>query len=107
MNWEIARKRNKREQRKDEKKNAERTKAKPDAILVRKKNTNVTFASVIKLMKDKMDMGQVAGNVNKIRQTKTGDLLIQLLSGSNAMHLKERVTTAIVWKLQSYSSRNR
>ena len=53
MDWEIARKRNKRKQRKDEKKNAGRTKAKPDAILIRKKDPNFTFASVLKLMKDK------------------------------------------------------
>ena len=67
MDWEIARKRNKRKQRKDEKKNTGRTKAKPDVILIRKKDSNVTFASVLKLMKDKVDKGQVAGNVNKIR----------------------------------------
>ena len=78
MDWEIARKRNKRKQRKHEKKNAGRTKAKPNAILIRKKDPNVTFASVLKLMNDKVDKEQVAGNVNKIRQTKTGDLLIQL-----------------------------
>ena len=97
MDWEIVRKRKKGKQRKDEKKNAGRTKAKPDAILIRKKDPNVTSASVLKLMKDRVDKGQVAGNVNKIRQTKTGDLLIelQMVEGSNAMHLKETVTTAI------------
>ena len=95
MDREIARKRNKRKPRKDEKKNAGRTKAKPDAILIRKKDPNVTFASVLKLLKGKVDKGQVAGNVNKIRRTKTGDLLIQLQRGSNPTHLKETVTTAI------------
>ena len=95
MDWEIVRKRNKRKQHKNEKKNAGRTKAKPDAILIRKKDPNVTFASVLKLMKDKVDKGQVAGNVNKIKQTQTGDLLIQLQRGSNATHLKETVTIAI------------
>ena len=95
MDWEIDRKRNKRKQCKGEKKNAGRTKAKPDAMMIRKKDPNVTFASVLKLMKDKVDKGQAARNINKIRQTKTGDLLIQLQSGRNAKHLKETVTTAI------------
>ena len=57
-------------------------------------------------MKDKVDKGQVAGNVNKIRQTKTGDLLIQLQRGSNTAHLKETVTTAICSETIVYSSRN-
>ena len=78
MNWEVATKRNRRKQDKDEKKNGGRTKAKPDAILIRKKDPNAIFASVLKLMKDKVDKEQVAENVNKIRQTKTGDVLVQL-----------------------------
>ena len=61
------RKRNRRKQRKDEKKIAGRTKAKPDAILIRKKDLNVTFASLLKLMQEKVDKEQVVENVNKIR----------------------------------------
>ena len=37
----------------------------------------------------------VAENVTKIRQTKTGDVLVQLQRGSNATNLKGAVTTAI------------
>ena len=78
MDWEAATKRNRRKQRKDEKKNAGKTKAKPDAILIRKKDPNATFDSVLKLMKNKVDKEQVAENINKIRQTKTGgDVLVQ------------------------------
>ena len=55
MDWEFAIKRNRRKQHKDEKKNAGRTKAKPDAILIRKEDPNATFASVLILMKDKVD----------------------------------------------------
>ena len=95
IDWEVATKRNRRKKRKDEKKNAGRIKAKPDAILIRKKDPNATFASVLKLMKDKVDKEQVAVNVNKIRQTKTRDVLVQLQRGSNATHLKEAVATAI------------
>ena len=79
----------------DEKKNAGRTKAKPDAILIRKKDPNATFASVLKLIKDKVDKEKVAENVNKIRPTQTRDVLVQLQRGSNATHLKEAVATAI------------
>ena len=107
IDWEVATKRNRRKQRKNEKKSAGRTKTKPDAILIRKNDANATFASVLKLMKDKVDKEQVAENVNKIKQTKTGDVLVQLLRGSNAMHLKEAVTTAIFRKLQPYCSRNK
>ena len=46
-------------------------------------------------MKDKVDKEQVAKNVNKISQTKTGDVLLQLQRGSNATHLKQAVTTKI------------
>ena len=101
MDWEVAIKINRRKQRKDEKKNAGRTKAKPDAILIRKKDPNATFASVFKLMKDKVDKEQVAENVNKIRQIKTGDVLVQLQRGSNPTHLKEAVATTIgsCWRL--------
>ena len=88
IDWEVATKRNRRKQRKDEKKNAGRTKAKPDAILIRKKVPNAIFASDLKLMKDKVDKEQVAENANKIRQTNTGDELVQLQSGGNATHLK-------------------
>ena len=95
MDWEVATKRNPRKQRKDEKKNAGRTKAKPDAILIRKKDPNATFASVLNLIKDKVDKEQVIENNNKIRQTKTEDVLVQLQRGINATHLKEAVTTAI------------
>ena len=42
-----------------------------------------------------MDKEQVTENVNKIRQTKTGDVLVQLQRSSNVTHLKEAVTTAI------------
>ena len=52
MNWEVAIKRNRRKQCKDEKKNAGKTKAKPDAILIRKKDRNATFVSMLKIMKD-------------------------------------------------------
>ena len=72
-----------------------RTKAKPNANLMKKKDPNATFANVLKLMKDKIDKEQVTENVNKIRQTKTGDVLAQLQRGSNAKHLKEAVTTTI------------
>ena len=65
------------------------------SILIRKMDQNATFASVLKLMKNKVDKEQVAENVIKIRQTKTGDVLVQLQRGSNATHLKEAVTTAI------------
>ena len=95
MDWKVVTKRNIRKQHKDEKKNAKRTKAKPDAMLIRKKDPNATFVSVLKLMKDKVNKEQVAENVNKIRQTKTGDVLVQLQRDSNATHLKEAVTTAI------------
>ena len=95
MDWEVAIKRNRRKQRKDERKNTGRTKAKPAAILIRKKDPNSTFASVLKLMKDKVDKEQVAENVKKIRQPKTGDILVQLQRGSNTTHLKEAVTIAI------------
>ena len=95
MDWEVATKRNRRKQCKDEKMNAGRTKAKPDAILIRKKDPNATFASVLKLMKDKVDKEQVVENVNKIRQTKTMDVLVQLQRCSNVTYLKEAVTTAI------------
>ena len=78
MDWALTTKRNRRKQRKDEKKNAGRTKAKPDAILIRKKDPNSTFASVLKMMKDKVEKERVAENVNKIRQGKTGDVLVQL-----------------------------
>ena len=91
----VATKRNRRKQRKYEKKNAGRTLAKPDVIPIRKKDPNATFASVLKLMKDKVDKEQVTANVNKIRQTKTGDVLVQLQRGSNATHLKEAVATEI------------
>ena len=47
-----------------------------DAILIKKKDSNATFASVLMLMKDKVDKEQVAENVNKIRQTKTRDVLV-------------------------------
>ena len=107
MDWEVATKRNRRKQRKNEKKNAGRTKTKPDAILIRKKNPNATFASVLKLIKDKVDKEQVTENVNKIRQTKTGDVLVQLQRGSNATHLKEAVTIAIGSEATIYSSRNK
>ena len=95
MDWEVATKRNRTKKCKDEKKNPGRTKAKPDPILIRKKDPNATFASVLKLMKDNVDKGQVAENVNKIRQSKTGDILVQLQRGSNATHLKEAVATPI------------
>ena len=42
-----------------------------------------------------MDKEQAAKNVNKIRQTKTRDVLVQLQSASNATHLKEVIATAI------------
>ena len=95
MVWEVATKRKRRKQRKDEKKNAGRTEAEPDAILIRKKDPNANFASVLKLMKHKLDKEQVAKNVNKIRRTKTGDVLVQLQRGSNVTHLKEAVKTSI------------
>ena len=82
MDWKVATKRNRSKQRKDEKKNIGRTKSKPDAILIRKKDANAIFASVLKLMKDKVDKKQVTGYVNKIRQTKTGDVLVQLQRGT-------------------------
>ena len=44
---------------------------------------------------DKVDKEQVAENVNKIRQTKTRDVLVEQQKGGNATHLKEAVTTAI------------
>ena len=66
MDWEVATKRNRRKQGKDEKKNAGRTKAKPDAILIRKKDPNATLASVLKLMKDKLDKEQVTEYVNTL-----------------------------------------
>ena len=46
-------------------------------------------------MKDKVDKEPVAESVNKIRQTKTEDVLVQLQKGNNATHLKEADTTAI------------
>ena len=67
MDWEVATKRNRRKQRKVEKKKAGRTKAKPDGILIRKKDPNATFASVLKLMKYKVGKEEVTENVNKIR----------------------------------------
>ena len=42
-----------------------------------------------------MDKELVTENVNKIRQTNTGDVLVQLQRGSNATQLKEAVATAI------------
>ena len=89
MDWEVTTKSNKRKQRKDEKKNAGRTKAKPDAILIRKKYPNTTFASVLKLIKDKVDKKQVAENVNKIRQTKTGGVVQLQLSQQVALDVRD------------------
>ena len=60
---------------------------------------NATFASVLKLMKEKVDKEQAAENVNKIRQTKTGDVLVQLQRNSNATHLKETIATEIGRKI--------
>ena len=65
MDWEVATRRNRRKQRKDDEKNAGTTKEKSDAILIRKKDPNATFASVLKLIKDRVDKKQVAENVNR------------------------------------------
>ena len=68
--------------------------------MIRKKDPNATFASVLKLSRTRWTRSkQVAENVNKIRQTKTGDVLVQLQRGSNATHLKEQLQQRLVRKL--------
>ena len=46
-------------------------------------------------MKDRVDKQQVAENVNKIRQTKTGDVLVQLKKGSNVKDITDAIAAAI------------
>ena len=93
--WEISKKRSRRKQRKKENKSIVRTRAKPDAILIRSKVQNVTYLSVFKLMKDRVVKQHVAENVNKIRQIKTGKVLVQLQRGSNAKDIKDAVAAAV------------
>ena len=61
--WEVSRKRNKRKQRKEEKKSTVWKRTKADAILVRSKDQNAAYTSILKLIQDRVD------NANKMRQT--------------------------------------
>ena len=66
-----------------------------------RKDQNATFASIPKLMKNRVDEPQVAKNIKKIRHTKSGDVLAQLPKGSNAKDIKDAVQQPLVRKLQS------
>ena len=46
-------------------------------------------------MKDRVDRQQVADNFNKIRQTETGDVLVQLQKGSNAKDITDTIAAVI------------
>lgn len=92
--WEVARVRT-RKKGGQVKERQQRTRAKPDAILVKRKDQNATFASVLKLMKEKVDQNEVGDRVNKIKQTKSGDLLLQLQKGSNVKEVKDVIAAAI------------
>ena len=81
--WKVITKRSKRKKRKEGKKSTVRKRAKPDVILVRSKDQSVTYATILKLMKDRVVKQQVAENGNKIRQTKTVDVLTTAFIATN------------------------
>ncbi|KAJ8682571.1 hypothetical protein QAD02_018363 [Eretmocerus hayati] len=66
-----------------------------DAIVVKQKAGNATYAETLKLMKSKVD-GTFAGDkFNKVRQTKSGELLIELQKGAKVAEVRQTIASSL------------
>ncbi|KAJ8679303.1 hypothetical protein QAD02_015090 [Eretmocerus hayati] len=95
MEWKTQRRRARPKKKKKSKRKAEWIRIRPDAIVVRQKAENATYAETLELMKPKVDEAFAGGKFNKVRQTKSGEVLIGLQKGAKVTEVRETIASSL------------
>ncbi|KAJ8672022.1 hypothetical protein QAD02_003281 [Eretmocerus hayati] len=95
MEWETQRRRARPKKEEKSKRKADGIRIRPDAIVVKQKAGNATYVETLKLMESKVD-GTFAGDkFEKVRQTKSGELLIELQKGAKVAEVRQTIASSL------------
>ncbi|KAJ8666032.1 hypothetical protein QAD02_007694 [Eretmocerus hayati] len=93
MKWKTQRRWAKPKKKNKSKRKAERIRIRPDAIVVRQKAENGTYAEAFKFMKSKVDGAFAGGKFNKVRETMFGEVLIEHQEGAKVTEVRETIAS--------------